>query len=82
MNYLADRLNYLEEEEKKTKSIMSSFVSKKEKPKVKSVSKSVEKVLELHKDESSIKLKNTNTEVKIRPLKSIEITKSKPVIWL
>ena len=77
MNYLVDRLNFLESENKKTQTKMFPFVSKKEKPKVKDISNSI-KLANIIVE----KKQETDNSNKIKSIKDTENKKSKPVVWL
>lgn len=82
MNYLVDRLNFIESEDKKTHLKLSSLMSKKEKPKVKSIAASVNKVSELNTEQSKSNISNTRIDVVTKPLNNIENKKTKAVVWL
>ena len=79
MNYLLDKLGYLENENRKTKLNLAAFSSKKEKPKVKNLSASIDKAAEIQNLNSGKKI---SEEKVVKTFKNIEIKKSRPVEWL
>jgi len=74
---IKNRLDYLEQENKKTKVNLSILKSKQESKKIKDISSSIKKVIDFQKEN------NTLVEKKDKILNNNNIqVKKKPVIWL
>ena len=82
MYQIKNKLDFLEQENQRTKINLSTFKAKSDQRQkiVKDLSSIVEKIQELKTEKTKIIVHN-NIEKKNRPLQTIE-KKSKPVVWL
>jgi hypothetical protein len=82
MYQIKNKLDFLEQENQRTKINLSTFKAKSDQRQkiVKNLNSVVEKIQELQTEKTKI-IGQNNIEKKSRPLQTIE-KKSKPVVWL